>query len=167
MKKRLIFIAGALVLAASLVGLCVSKSSSSNDIESRVLFLEGLLANNMKKVKDAIAQNDTWINDTSESLTPLMEAVYWGRPLAVILLVANGADVNVTTTIAFGMTPLHMAYAAGEDVIAEILEQKGADTEIRDGFGSMPVYYKVGTAAVRKAEWAKNKKELIKACKIA
>lgn len=69
--------------------------------------------------------------------TPLHKAV-WGSPKsdAVIVLIANGADVNATNNC--GYTPLHWASKHGHSESAAILVKNGAKIDLVNTSGDLP-----------------------------
>jgi Ankyrin repeats (3 copies) len=67
------------------------------------------------------------------SSIPLTHAVTSGNESAVTALLANGVDVNETTS--GGQTPLILAVIFGHTNLVELLVRAGADPEVRDNLG--------------------------------
>lgn len=82
-------------------------------------------------------------------LTPLLAATrdsYHGRPEAVMMLLANGADPNLADPE--GRTPLHGAALSAEPNVAAMLLDAGADIDVLDRHGLSPL-----AAACRAGNW--------------
>lgn len=80
------------------------------------------------------------LNREHADLTALLAAVrdsYHGRPDAVQMLLANGADARATD--AQRQTPLHAAARAADPTIAALLLDGGADLDARDAQGLSPL----------------------------
>lgn len=54
-------------------------------------------------------------------------------------MIKNGAKVNSKDNI-YGWSPLHKAAEAGNEKIAEILLENGADVDARNHLGNTPLY---------------------------
>lgn len=80
------------------------------------------------------------LNRTDAGLAPLMAAVrdsYHGRPDAVLMLLANGADPRPAD--AEGQTALHAAARAADPSIAALLLDAGAPLDVLDAQGLSPL----------------------------
>jgi len=80
------------------------------------------------------------LNQSRAGLTPLMAAVrdsYHGRPDAVLMLLANGADPRATD--GNGATALHAAARAADPTIAALLLDAGATLDALDAQGVSPL----------------------------
>lgn len=86
---------------------------------------------NVAEVNELLAQRPQLIGarDTSGG-TPLHMAAASGHGGVVEVLVAQGADVNATTSN--GVTPLHLAASLGHREVAELLLANGADINAAD-----------------------------------
>ena len=68
--------------------------------------------------------------------TPLHSAAQWGHKDIVKMLLANGAEVNVTNK--WGQTPLHYASVFGHEEVIRTLLNAGADPEAKMPDGTTP-----------------------------
>lgn len=79
-----------------------------------------------------------------ESWLPLHRAVAQGRGGAVAALLTAGAQPDARTRFATPLharqTALHLAAAAGHDVLVEALRDAGAEVEVRDARGRSPLW---------------------------
>jgi ankyrin repeat protein len=71
--------------------------------------------------------------------TPLALAAYFGHRAAARLLLASGADVNAIARNATANQPLHAAVAGRRHDLVELLVDRGADVNARDGDGWTPL----------------------------
>ena len=66
--------------------------------------------------------------------TPLCRATYNNHQSMILMLLANGADINGRSATN-GRSPLHWAVFRGNIVLIELLIMKGADVEAVDAEG--------------------------------
>ena len=76
---------------------------------------------------------------SSDGWTPLGLAAYFGQREAARLLIASGADLQVTSRNETGNTPLHAAVAGRRQELVELLVESGADVNARDAGGWTPL----------------------------
>lgn len=69
--------------------------------------------------------------------TPLLWAILGQDVAAITLLLANGADINETTTA--GSTPLHKAALVGNVALVRLLLAGGAKVNARNSGGQTPL----------------------------
>ena len=94
------------------------------------------------------------LNLVQGGLTPLLAAVrdsYHGRPDAVLMLLANGADPRPAD--AEGQTALHAAARAADPAIAALLLDAGAPLDALDAQGVSPLGIAVGHGNVEVARY--------------
>jgi ankyrin repeat protein len=76
---------------------------------------------------------------SSDGFQPLALAAFFGRPAAVELLLARGAEVSTPARHAFHVTPLHAALAGPTPDVARALVAAGADVNARQQGGVTPL----------------------------
>jgi len=86
-----------------------------------------------------LAGADVNAQDLSGS-APLHRAAFFGRTDLVILLIENGAKVNIRNSI-LDSTPLHSAVQEGHVDAVEALLKAGASALAKDEEGKTPIYY--------------------------
>jgi len=79
--------------------------------------------------------------DTTNKNDLLLVVVRYNTPLLTQLLIAHGADVNVTNSD--GYTPLHWTASSDYVALAQLLLAKGANVNARDNFGNTPLHFAV------------------------
>jgi uncharacterized protein len=79
-----------------------------------------------------------------DGFSALHLAAFFGRPEAVRLLLDRGADPNRWATGTLRVQPLHSAVAGGDQAVAAMLIESGADVGSRQDFGFTPL---MGAAA--------------------
>src|SRR5689334_17398291 len=77
----------------------------------------------------------------ADDFTPLHLAAFFGRPQALALLLAAGADVEAESTNSFlkRVRPLHSAAAGGHLECCRLLVEAGANVNAQQGGGGTPL----------------------------
>lgn len=85
--------------------------------------------------------NDTFVQsgESFAGASPLHLAVLAGDPEIALLLINNGADVNLRARDSAGGTPLHWAVFWANGDMAVLLMDKGADLTAKDNLGADPL----------------------------
>jgi uncharacterized protein len=107
--------------------------------DQRSLAMLAALLPDLRLLRELIARGVD-PNRRHGGLTPLLAATrdsYQGRPDAVMMLLANGADAAAAD--GEGRTPLHFAALAGEPEVAALLLDAGAPLEALDREGLSPL----------------------------
>jgi ankyrin repeat protein len=82
---------------------------------------------------------------SADDTTALHFAAFFNRPAAVSLLLERGADPHAVSSTFGGVTPLHSAAAAGNNVAARALLDAGADADARQEGGFTPLHTAAAT----------------------
>ena len=96
---------------------------------------------NREKVVRLLVERGANINQTAqhlEGLTPLHSALSSRNSKIAVYLLRNGASATVTEQGA-GLTALHYAAANDMELAAQILIERGADPQIPDAGGRLPL----------------------------
>lgn len=102
------------------------KFSGGPHAEAVLLLVGAILESDLQGAASILAGDPALLTDTHDGAhVPLLAAAWAGHLDAVILLLANGANVDGATH--FGMTPLHWAAVQGHCEIAARLLDGGAD----------------------------------------
>ena len=106
-------------------------------------------AGDVDRVIELIAQGED-IDRRSRGGTPLHIAILSNRKDVVELLIAKGADVNLSVP-SLG-APLHVAALRGSAELASLLIASGANVSATDGSGLTPLHYAADKGGVAVAE---------------
>lgn len=91
---------------------------------------ESIGMKDLERVKNILASNNKVVNSYSQDgWTPLHLAAFWGNKEIVLLLIENGANLDLPSKsqASFGNSALQAAVAMEQLEIVEILLSKGAD----------------------------------------
>jgi ankyrin repeat protein len=77
---------------------------------------------------------------SGDGFTPLHLAAFFGKPEAIAVLLARGAEVDARGRGWMTGTPLHSAASAGHADVAAILLDAGADPDARQTHGWTPLH---------------------------
>lgn len=77
--------------------------------------------------------------DDKFKATPLLWAAAYGKQEVVLLLLANGADVNARN--GRGQSALHQATMTGQVAVVEVLLDKGAEVNVTDDDSNTPLHF--------------------------
>ena len=92
------------------------------------------------RLAQLLDQDPSQVNAWSpDGFQPLALAAFFGRPPAVELLLARGAEVSTPARHQFHVTPLHAALAGPTPDIARTLIAAGADVNARQQGGVTPL----------------------------
>lgn len=113
----------------------------SKDADQRSLPMLAVLLSDLRLLRELIARGVD-INHAHQGLTPLLTATrdsWHGRPEAVMMLLANGADTRIADNE--GYTPLHHAARSSDPAVAALLLDAGASSEALtdEGFNALGV----------------------------
>lgn len=89
----------------------------------------------------------------SDGRTPLIEAARFNHKNSVLLLIANGADLNKGSFK--GDTPLHFTILQGSFSMIKLLVEKGADVNAVNADGNTPLHYAVRYGNERMVQYLK------------
>jgi len=122
-------------------GADVKALPDANDIDQRSLPMLAVLLSDLRLLRELIARGVD-INHAHQGLTPLLTATrdsWHGRPEAVMMLLANGADSRIADND--GYTPLHHAARSSDPAVAALLLDAGASHEAltNEGFNALGV----------------------------
>ncbi len=122
-------------------GADVKALPEANDIDQRSLPMLAVLLSDLRLLRELIARGVD-INHAHQGLTPLLTATrdsWHGRPEAVMMLLANGADSRIADND--GFTPLHHAARSSDPAVAALLLDAGASQEAlsNEGFNALGV----------------------------
>jgi len=128
-------------LAAIENGADVKALPDSKDADQRSLPMLAALLSDLRLLRELIASGVD-INYAHQGLTPLLAATrdsWHGRPEAVMMLLANGADTRIADNE--GYTPLHHAARSSDPAVAALLLDAGASGEAltHEGFNALGV----------------------------
>ncbi len=122
-------------------GADVKALPDNNDVDQRSLPMLAVLLSDLRLLRELIARGVD-INHAHLGLTPLLTATrdsWHGRPEAVMMLLANGADTRIADSD--GYTPLHHAARSSDPAVAALLIDAGASHEAltKEGFNALGV----------------------------
>lgn len=122
-------------------GADVKALPESTDSDQRSLPMLAALLSDLRLLRELIGRGVD-INHVHHGLTPLLAATrdsWHGRPEAVMMLLANGADTRVADSD--GYTPLHHAARSSDPAVAALLLDAGASSEAltNEGFNALGV----------------------------
>jgi len=122
-------------------GADVKALPDSKDVDQRSLPMLAVLLSDLRLLRELIARGVD-INHAHLGLTPLLTATrdsWHGRPEAVMMLLANGADTRIADND--GYTPLHHAARSSDPAVAALLLDAGASHEAltKEGFNALGV----------------------------
>ena len=101
------------------------------------------------RLEQLLDQNPSEVNAWSaDGFQPLQLAAFFGRPEAVELLLARGADVSTPARHQFHVTALHAALAGPTPDVARALVAAGADVNARQQGGVTPLQEAAGNGAL-------------------
>ncbi len=128
-------------LAAIQNGADVKAMPDSTDADQRSLPMLAALLSDLRLLRELIARGVD-INHVHQGLTALLAATrdsWHGRPEAVMMLLANGADTRIADND--GYTPLHHAARSSDPAVAALLLDAGASSEAltQEGFNVLGV----------------------------
>ena len=128
-------------LAAIQNGADVRALPDANDVDQRSLPMLAALLSDLRLLRELISRGVD-INHAHHGLTPLLTATrdsWHGRPEAVMMLLANGADSRIADND--GYTPLHHAARSSDPAVAALLLDAGASHEAltKEGFNALGV----------------------------
>ena len=94
----------------------------------------------LARLEQLLEHNPSEVNAWSaDGFQPLQLAAFFGRPQAVELLLARGAEVSTPARHQFHVTPLHAALAGPTPDVARALIDAGADVNARQQGGVTPL----------------------------
>ena len=122
-------------------GADVKALPDSTDADQRSLPMLAALLSDLRLLRELIARGVD-INHVHQGLTALLAATrdsWHGRPEAVMMLLANGADTRIADND--GYTPLHHAARSSDPAVAALLLDAGASSEAltNEGFNALGV----------------------------
>ncbi|HNV83188.1 MAG TPA: ankyrin repeat domain-containing protein [Arenimonas sp.] len=122
-------------------GADVNALPDASDIDQRSLPMLAALLSDQRLLRELIARGVD-INKAHQGLTALLTATrdsWHGRPEAVMMLLANGADTRIADND--GYTPLHHAARSSDPAVAALLLDAGASHEAitNEGFNALGV----------------------------
>ena len=122
-------------------GADINALPDSQDVDQRSLPMLAVLLSDLRLLREVIARGVD-INHAHLGLTPLLTATrdsWHGRPEAVMMLLANGADTRIADND--GYTPLHHAARSSDPAVAALLLDAGASQEAltKEGFNALGV----------------------------
>src|SRR5207253_1264890 len=101
---------------------------------------EAAAAGVVPRLEQLLASDPATLNAWSaDGFQPLQLAAFFGRPEAVELLLARGAEVSTPATHQFHVTALHAALAGPTPDVARALIAAGADVNARQQGGVTPL----------------------------
>ena len=101
------------------------------------------------RLEQLLAQNPSDVNAWStDGFQPLQLAAFFGRPEAVELLLARGAELSTPARHQFHVTALHAALAGPTPEVARALVAAGADVNARQQGGVTPLQEAAANGAV-------------------
>lgn len=112
---------------------------AADDRDQRTLPMLAVLHSDLRLLRELIARGID-LNHRHGGLTPLLAATrdsWHGRPEAVMMLLANGADPRAAD--AEGNTPLHHAARSTDAAVAALLLDAGAHIDAINGDGFSPL----------------------------
>ncbi|MEO6171776.1 MAG: ankyrin repeat domain-containing protein [Arenimonas sp.] len=128
-------------LVAIREGADVNALPESSDTDQRSLPMLAALLSDQRLLRELILRGVD-INHVHQGLTALLVATrdsWHGRPEAVMMLLANGADTRIADSD--GYTPLHHAARSSDPAVAALLLDAGASSEAltHDGFNPLGI----------------------------
>jgi uncharacterized protein len=128
-------------LSAIQNGADVRALPDGSDVDQRSLPMLAALLSDLRLLRELISRGVD-INHAHHGLTPLLTATrdsWHGRPEAVMMLLANGADSRIADNE--GYTPLHHAARSSDPAVAALLLDAGASHEAltKEGFNALGV----------------------------
>ncbi len=113
---------------------------------ARMDFWTAAAMGRVERLGELLRQDAELVNRfSSDGATALGFAAFFGRREAVDLLLNAGADLNrAATNPAFPFVPLHSAMSAGHWGIVELLLDRGADVNAREGGGMTVLHEAAG-----------------------
>ncbi|MGH8106591.1 MAG: ankyrin repeat domain-containing protein, partial [Arenimonas sp.] len=128
-------------LAAIENGADVKALPDKTDSDQRSLPMLAVLLSDLRLLRELIGRGVD-VNHVHHGLTPLLTATrdsWHGRPEAVMMLLANGADTRIPDSD--GYTPLHHAARSSDPAVAALLLDAGASSEAltNEGFNALGV----------------------------
>ena len=109
---------------------------------------QALMANDRRRVEDALARGADPNARDPDGRTPLYEAVLSRKDPAIAeALLDRGANVRVRDDD--GRTPLHSAATFGEDAHMRVLLARGAEIDARDNTGMTPLHCAAGLGRIQ------------------
>jgi ankyrin repeat protein len=128
-------------LAAIQNGADVKALPDSMDADQRSLPMLAVLLSDLRLLRELIARGVD-INHAHLGLTPMLTATrdsWHGRPEAVMMLLANGADTRIADSE--GFTPLHHAARSSDPAVAALLLDAGASHAAltNEGFNALGI----------------------------
>ena len=92
-------------------------------------------------ITEALNDNPDLIHEFSEDgFTPLSLAAYFGNEDVTRSLLLSGADPNIPSQNGYNVYPIHSAAAANYTMIAKMLLEAGADTNVVQMSGATPLH---------------------------
>ena len=122
-------------------GADVKAMPEGTDADQRSLPMLAALLSDLRLLRELIARGVD-VNHVHQGLTALLAATrdsWHGRPEAVMMLLANGADSRIADND--GYTPLHHAARSSDPAVAALLLDAGASSEAltNEGFNALGV----------------------------
>jgi ankyrin repeat protein len=103
----------------------------------------------VERLEQLLDQHPDEVNAwSSDGFQPLALAAFFGRPQAVEMLLARGAEVSTPARHQFHVTPLHAALAGPTPQVARVLIAAGADVNARQQGGVTPLQEAAGNGQI-------------------
>jgi len=103
--------------------------------------VEAAATGKTERIQRLLAKDPELVNSYSaDGFHPLGLAAYFGQESAARALVEAGADVHAPARNALGVTPLQSAVAGRNAPITRLLLEAGADPNLRERGGYMPLH---------------------------
>jgi len=139
-----------------LVRLLLERGANVNarNVSNRTPLQEAIMLGNVEVVKTLLENGASVSIKNDEGWTPLHEAAWKSPPVVAEMLIDRNAEIDAANNFAVlkdpeprgdnlemeeigcgGLTPLHLAAVSGRYDLFEVLKNRGADIERRDGFG--------------------------------
>jgi len=125
---------------AALIALAVLRVVEAAEIH------EAATAGDLDKIKALVGATPPLVNarDEPNGFPPLMDAAYAGQTTAVVFLLAQKADIRLTSKD--GLTALHFAAWGGSSDATELLLKAGMDVNAKSAQGLAPLHLAVAYA---------------------
>jgi uncharacterized protein len=123
------------------LGADVHTLPGEDDADQRSLPMLAVLLNDLRLLRELIKRGVD-VNQAHQGLTPLLAATrdsWHGRPEAVMMLLANGADTRIADHE--GFTPLHHSVRSSDPAVAALLLDAGAQQDAlnHEGYNALGV----------------------------